>query len=186
MKNLVLSIIFILLCATCYAQVPTPIVANGQTVCVGANHHYGDQVITPSSTYAFSITPVQAFSVVVKQINVTWTVQGVYTMTMTETTSAGCLYTTTCIITVLPPITVALDPIVVCQDGLPQTITGTNIGSNPSFSGVGVSNNTFNPSGILPGIYTINLTSTTANGCATVGTTTATINPLPTGIIYTD
>ena len=186
MKNLVVSIIFILLCATCYAQVPTPIVANGQTVCVGANHHYGDQVITPSSTYAFSITPVQAFSVVVKQINVTWTVQGVYTMTMTETTSAGCLYTTTCIITVLPPITVALDPIVVCQDGLPQTITGTNIGSNPSFSGVGVSNNTFNPSGIAPGIYTINLTSTTASGCVTVGTTTATINPLPTGIIYTD
>ena len=186
MKNLVLSIIFILLCVSSYAQVPTPLVANGQTVCVGANHHYGDQVITPSSTYTFSILPIQAFSVVGKQINVTWTTQGTYTMTMTETTAAGCLYTTTCIITVQPPTTVSLNPIVVCQDGLPQTITGTNIGLNPSFSGTGVSNNTFNPAGISPGIYTINLTSTTANGCTTVGTTTATINPLPTGIIYTD
>lgn len=186
MKNLVLSIIFILLCVSSYAQVSTPFVANGQTVCVGANHHYGDQIITPSSNYAFSIVPVQAYSTVGQQINVTWTTAGTYTMTMTETTSAGCLYTTTCIITVLPPITVSLNPIVVCQDGLPQTITGTNIGSNPSFSGVGVSNNIFNPTGIVPGIYTINLTSTTANGCIIIGTTTATVNPLPTGIIYTD
>jgi hypothetical protein len=186
MKNLVVSVIFILLCVTCYAQVPTPFVANGQTMCVGESHYYGDQVITPSSTYSFNITPVQAYTTVGQQISVNWNTQGVYTMTMTETTSSGCLYTTACIITVLPPITVSLNPIVVCQDGLPQTITGTNIGSNPSFSGTGVSNNIFNPAGILPGIYTINLTSTTANGCIIIGTTTATVNPLPTGIIYTD
>jgi len=186
MKNLVFSIIFILLCVSSCAQVPTPFVANGQTMCVGENHYYGDQVITQSSTYSFNITPAQVYSTIGQQINVTWNNAGTYTMTMTETTSSGCLYTTTCIITVEPPVIALLNPIVVCQDGLPQTITGTNFGSNLTFNGVGVSNNIFNPAGILPGVYIINSNSTTANGCTIVGTTTATVNPLPTGIIYTD
>jgi hypothetical protein len=186
MKNLVLSIIFILLCVSSYAQVPTPFAANGQIMCVGENHYYGDQVITPSSTYTFSITPTQPFTIAGQQINVTWNTAGTYTMTMTESTAAGCLYTTTCVITVEPVVIALLNPIVVCQDGLPQTITGTNFGSNLLFNGVGVSGNIFNPTGLAPGVYIINSTSLTTNGCTIVGTTTATVNPLPTGIIYTD
>ena len=186
MKNLVLSIIFILLCVFSYAQVLTPFAANGQTMCIGENHYYGDQVITASSTYSYSITPTQTFSVVGQQINVTWNTAGTYTMTMTESTSSGCLYSTTCIITVEPVVIALINPIVVCQDGLPQTITGTNFGSNLGFSGVGVSNNIFNPTGLAPGVYIINSTSSTTSGCIIIGTTTATVNPLPTGIIYTD
>ena len=45
MKNLLLSLIFILVNVTLFAQVPTPNVADGQIVCPNAVHFYGDQVV---------------------------------------------------------------------------------------------------------------------------------------------
>lgn len=186
MKNLFLSLIFILLTSTVFGQVPTPNVADGQIVCPNEMHYYGDQVVNPTSTYTFSIVPAQAFTTVGQQIQVTWVTPGVYTMTMTETNSAGCQFVTVAQITVQPNVIATIDPIVICQDGGDVVITGQNLGVNPIFNGTGVFGNTFDPTGLAPGVYNINVVSQTANGCSITGTGTATVEPLPTGIIYTD
>jgi hypothetical protein len=186
MKNLFLLLIFILVNVTLFAQVPTPNVADGQIVCPNAVHFYGDQVVNPTSTYTFSIVPAQAFTTVGQQIQVTWVTPGVYTMTMTETNAAGCQFVTVAQITVQPNVIATIDPIVICQDGADVVITGQNLGTNPVFNGPGVSGNVFDPTGLAPGIYNITVTSQTANGCSITGTGTATVEPLPTGIIYTD
>jgi len=186
MKNLLFSIVILLTSLTAYSQVPTPNAANGQTVCPNETHFYGDQVIDPTSTYQFSIVPAQPFTVSSQQIQVTWTTPGVYTMTMIETNASGCQFTTTAQITVQNAVTATIDPIVVCEGGIAQNITGQNLGSNPVFSGTGVNGTTFNPSGLLAGNYTITVTSQTAGGCPITGTGTVTVEPLPTGIIYTD
>jgi len=113
-------------------------------------------------------------------------VRVVYTMTMTETNSAGCQVVTVAQITVQPNVIAIIDPIVVCQDAADVVITGQNLGVNPIFNGTGVFGNVFDPAGLAPGIYNITVTSQTTNGCSITGTGTVTINPLPTGIIYTD
>lgn len=186
MKSLFLSFIFILVGTNILAQVPTPNIADGQVVCPNEMHYYGDQVVNPTSTYTFSIVPAQVFTTVGQQIQVTWVTPGVYTMTMTETNSAGCQFVTIAQITVQPNVIATIDPIVLCQDGGNVTITGQNLGTNPIFNGPGVSGNTFNPAGLAPGTYNITVVSQTANGCSITGAGTATVEPLPTGIIYTD
>jgi hypothetical protein len=186
MKNLFLSLIFILLTTTVFGQVPTPNVADGQIVCPNEMHFYGDQVVNPTSTYTFSIVPAQAFTTVGQQIQVTWVTPGVYTMTMTETNAAGCQFVTVAQITVQPNVIATIDPIVICQDGGDVPITGQNLGTNPIFNGTGVAGNIFDPTGLAPGVYNITVVSQTANGCSITGTGTATVEPLPTGIIYTD
>lgn len=186
MKNLFLSLIFILLTSTVFAQVPTPNIADGQIVCPNEMHFYGDQVVNPTSTYTFSIVPAQAFTTVGQQIQVTWVTPGVYTMTMTETNAAGCQIVTVAQITVQPNVIATIDPIVLCQNSGDVPITGQNLGVNPIFNGTGVFGNIFDPTGLAPGIYNINVVSQTANGCSITGAGTATVEPLPTGIIYTD
>ena len=186
MKNLLFSIIIILNSVCAFAQVPTPNLADGQTVCPNEVHFYGDQIIDPTSTYQFSIAPVQPFTSANQQIEVTWTTPGVYTITMIETNSAGCQFTTTAQIIVQNITQAVIDPIVVCQGGNIQNITGTNLGTNPVFNGVGVSGTSFNPTGLAPGVYNISVVSQTANGCSIIGAGTATVEPLPSGIIYTD
>lgn len=186
MKNLLLSIVCLLFSTVMYAQVPTPIVADGQTTCLGETHYYGDQVIDVGSTYTFSISNGQAFTVVGQQINVVWTTVGTYTITMTETNASGCQAVTTAIINVFPAGIAVLNPISVCQDGNIQTITGLNLGVNPVYTGTGVTGNQVNPAGLLPGVYNFSVTSATSNGCPITGTGVFTVNPLPTGTIYTD
>lgn len=186
MKNLFLSLIFILLTTTVFAQVPTPNVADGQIVCPNETHFYGDQVVNPTSTYTFSIAPAQAFTTVGQQIQVTWVTPGPYVMTMTETNAAGCQFVTVANIIVQPNVIATIDPIVVCQGGPDMPITGQNLGINPVFNGTGVFGNVFDPTGLAPGVYNINVVSQTANGCSITGTGVVTIEPLPTGIIYTD
>lgn len=186
MKNLLFSIIILLTSLTIYGQVPTPNVANGQSVCPNDVHVYGDQIIDPTSTYQFNIVPAQVFNIIGQQIQVTWTTPGVYTITMIETNAAGCEFTTTAQVTVQNTVQATIDPITVCQDGTVQNITGQNLGTNPVFSGTGVSGSTFNPAGLSSGVYNITVTSQTANGCPIAGVGTVTIEPLPTGIIYTD
>ena len=186
MKKLLTTLIIVLIAMISYSQVPTPNPANGNFYCPNDIKVYGDQVIDPTSTYQFSIAPVQPFTSANQQIQVTWTTPGVYTITMIETNAAGCQFTTTAQITVQNVVQATIDPIVVCQGGAVQNITGQNLGSNPVFSGTGVSGTVFNPSGLNPGTYNITVTSQTANGCPIAGTGTVTVEPLPTGIIYTD
>lgn len=186
MKKVIFLIVFLLVSLIGYAQVPTPNLAQGQILCVGENHYYGDQVLDPTSTYSFTISGGQPFTIVGQQINVTWNTVGTYTITMIETNAAGCQFTTTATITVSPAGIAILDPIVVCEEGSTQLITGTNLGVNPVFSGPGITSNTFNPTGLAPGTYNYTVTSTNANGCPITGTGTITITPLPTGTIYTD
>ena len=186
MKNLLLLIILVLLSTKLFAQVPTPNLANGQNVCVNDVHFYGDQTIDPTSTYQFSILPIQPFNTVNQQIEVTWTLPGIYTITMVKTNANGCELTTTATINVNDIIIATIDPIEICEGDPVQNITGQNLGNNPVFSGTGVNGNTFNPAGLSAGIYNITVNSTLPNGCLITGIGTATIYSIPSGIIYTD
>lgn len=62
----------------------------------------------------------------------------------------------------------------ICPEGGIITLTGTP--ANGTFSGTGVSGNTFNPSGFQQGLYAISYTATDNIGCVT--TTTKTIHVL--------
>ena len=111
---------------------------------------------------------------------------GTYTITMIETNSSGCQSTTTAQVVVQNIVQATINPIVVCEQGTIQNITGQNLGVNPVYNGPGIVGNTFNPAGLSPGVYNITVNSQTANGCPITGVGTATIEPLPTGTIYTD
>lgn len=190
-KYILLLLTFCLLSNFANAQVPTPNAANGQQYCVGTTVVYGDAPQpTLGSTYSFNITgtSAQTFTNISSntQIQVLWNTPGSYTITMTETSAAGCIITTQSNITVAPAIVATIDPITVCENGATQPITGLNLGINPVYSGTGVVANVFDPTGLAPGVYNISVTSTDANGCSITGTGTATVSPLPNATINSD
>ena len=180
---------FILLSIVGYSQVPTPNAANGSQYCVGTTKVYGDQPLTPGSTYTFAVAPAQAFTAITAgtQFQVTWNTPGTYTLTLTETNASGCTSTYTATITVNNVGIATINPEQACEGSTTLIpITGSNLGTNPVFSGPGVVGTNWNPSGLAPGSYTINVTSTTASGCPITGTVVFVINPQPTGTLNSD
>ncbi len=111
--------------------------------------------------------------------NAQLTVSGIYTVTGTDANGCQGTNTTTVLINVLPNVTASSGTICVTE----QTATLTALGAstytwNPAF---GLSSNTgsivtANP--IVTTSYTI--TGTDANGCVSTGTSTVTVNSLPT------
>lgn len=88
----------------------------------------------------------------------------------------GCGGTATTTITVNPLPTVnAGSYAAVCQDAVNVNLAGIPTGG--TFSGTGVSGNTFDPSS---GTQTLTYNYTDANGCSNSATTTITVNPMPT------
>jgi hypothetical protein len=186
MKKILLILFLSVLTSTLLSQVPTPNIANGQSVCVNDVHYYGDQIIDPTATYQFSINPIQPFVASGQQIQVTWSTPGIYTITMTETNANGCELITTAVINVSDAVTATINPIEICEGEPVQNITGQNLGNNPVFSGIGVTGNTFDPAGLSAGVYNITVNSTSPNGCLITGIGIVTIYSTPTGVIYTD
>ena len=100
---------------------------------------------------------------------------GTQTITYTFTTANGCANSAQTTITVNPlPVVSAGSYAPVCINAAPVPLTGSPIGG--TFSGTGVTGNTFNPA---VGTQSITYTFTNANGCAGSNQTTITVNPLP-------
>lgn len=100
---------------------------------------------------------------------------GTQTITYTYTDANGCTGSAGTTITVNPlPVVSAGNIGPVCENVLGVALAGNPIGG--TYSGTGVSGNTFNPS---VGTQTVTYTYTNANGCTNSATTTITVNPLP-------
>jgi hypothetical protein len=182
--KLITTIIIILSLITTigYAQiVPTPNPVNNNQYCVGTTVVYGDNPLDPNATYTFDITPPVPFTLNTEgnQMTVTWLNDGTYTITITKTDNCG---------TVQSSVNIIVNPALIAQIPLDTLCVGNNqiiltalpLGVNPVFTGTGIINgNTFDATGLPPGDYIINFTSTDVNGCPITGQTTITVLPLP-------
>jgi hypothetical protein len=180
MKRIVFSLLLILLTIVLSAQVPTPNPANNTFYCPNTTKVYGDQPIDPLANYSFNTIPAVPFTVISggDQIQVNWTTPGVYTVEVTKTIGS-CFSVSTAIITIYPPTIPALPSLTVCQGNDTATLTAIPIGSNPVFSGTGVTGTVFSATGLAPGTYNVSFTSTDANGCPMSGTGTVTVIASP-------
>jgi len=188
MKKVFISILLILLSTIIYAQVPTPNPANNTFYCLNEIQVYGDEVIDPLATYSFSIIPAFPFNTISNgdQIEVTWTTPGIYTIEITKTIGQ-CSSVGQAIINVYPPTNPTITVDALCQGTGTINLTSNILGTNPVFSGTGVNGTTFDATGLAPGVYPINFTSTDINGCPMVGVGSITITPPPSiPIIFTN
>ncbi|MBX2889604.1 MAG: HYR domain-containing protein [Saprospiraceae bacterium] len=104
---------------------------------------------------------------------------GDYTITYTASDANGCSNTCTFVITVVAPIPPTCpDDEEVCENDDPFTLTDGTPGGG-SFSGPGVTGNTFNPAAASLGANVITYTATDANGCSASCTFTITVNAAP-------
>jgi len=100
---------------------------------------------------------------------------GTQTITYNYTDGNGCSNSNTATITVNPLPTVSAGTYTpVCASVVSVPLTGTPAGG--TFTGTGVSGNTFNPAS---GTQTITYTYTDGNSCSNSATSTITVNPLP-------
>jgi gliding motility-associated-like protein len=101
---------------------------------------------------------------------------GTQTITYDYTDGNGCSNSATTTITIVNPSSVSAGNYpAVCIDAPDVALVGNPAGG--VFSGTGVTGNSFDPS---VGTQTITYDYTDANGCSGSGTTTITVNPLPT------
>jgi hypothetical protein len=188
MKKIIIILGFLLVTLLGYGQVPTPNSANNNTYCLNDVQVYGDQIIDPLAAYTFSIVPAVPFTLISSddQIQVTWSVAGIYTINITKTIGL-CSSTSSATITVLPPTIPIVIVDAICQGNGTINLTSNPLGTNPVFAGTGVVGSVFNATGLATGVYPITFTSTDANGCPMTGNGSITITPPPsTPIIYTD
>jgi hypothetical protein len=179
MKKLLLLLTLTLLSSVAYSQIiPTPNIVNNNQYCVGTTVTYGDNPLDPNATYSFDITPPVPFTVNAEgnQITVTWLTDGAYTITIIKTDNCGTTQSSANI--TVNPALVAIIPLdTVCVGNNQITLSALPLGTNPIFSGVGVSGNIFDAAGLTPGDYTVNFTSTDVNGCPITGQTVITVIP---------
>jgi hypothetical protein len=189
MKKLLLFLTLTLLSSVGYSQIiPTPNPVNNNSYCVGTTVTYGDNPLDPNATYSFNITPSVPFTVNTEgnQITVTWLVDGAYTITITKTDNCGTTQSSVNI--TVNPALIALIPMdTLCVGSNQITLIATPLGTNPVFTGIGVTGNTFNTTGLAPGDYVVDFTSTDVNGCPITGQTTITVLPTaPPPVIYSN
>ncbi len=100
---------------------------------------------------------------------------------VTLTVSAGsCQGTTNVTVTVNPLPTVSFSGLAAayCNDAAAATLTGSPTGG--TFSGPGISGNSFNPASAGNGVHTITYSYTDGNGCSNTASQNVTVNNLPT------
>jgi len=92
---------------------------------------------------------------------------------------------TTAIILIVPYPDATIIPVdTLCSNADPVTLTSKNGGG--TWSGAGVSGNTFDPELAGPGDHTIKYTITSASGCTDTDVTTITVGPVPDATILTE
>ncbi len=104
---------------------------------------------------------------------------GTHTITYTYTDAYGCTSSTNQNIEVLAAPVVYFSGLSgpYCEDAPPVTLIGTPSGG--TFSGDGVSGNTFDPSMAGPGNHAVNYSFTNAQGCSNSSTLHVTVNSIP-------
>ena len=188
MKKIFLILLLLITYITGNTQIPTPNPADGNTYCVNDTKVYGDENIDPLADYVFTITPATPFNLISNgdQIEVTWSNSGVYTIEI-EKTIGTCSSTSQAVITVNPVTIPNVINEVLCQGSGTVNLSAIPLGSNPVFSGIGVTNGIFDASGLNPGVYQIDFSSVDINGCPMIGTGSITITQPPISpIIFTN
>ncbi len=105
---------------------------------------------------------------------------GSTSITYTYANSNGCQSTASTSVTVNSVPTVTLAALSsVCQNGSAVTLSGGSP-SGGTYSGTGVTGNSFNPTTAGTGTFTITYSYTNASGCSGTGTNSITVNPTPT------
>ncbi|MDX9848572.1 MAG: T9SS type A sorting domain-containing protein [Tenuifilaceae bacterium] len=104
---------------------------------------------------------------------------GTYTISYSISDGNGCTNTATqdIVVNAKPEVTLSEIPSV-CISAAPFTLTGGSP-SGGTYSGTGVSGDTFNPTNAGVGTHTITYSFTNAEGCTDIATRTITVNPLP-------
>ncbi len=156
----------------------TPPVANAgidKSFCAGGSAQIGSASIAGNS-YSWSPTTGLSSSTI---SNPTVTSSSVGTTTYTVTVTSGtCTNTDQVIVTVNAlPVVNAGTYGSVCVNGASVTLTGSPSGG--TFSGSGVTGNSFNPATAGVGTKTITYSYTNANGCTATATTTIVVTSSP-------
>lgn len=104
---------------------------------------------------------------------------GSHTITYTYSDANGCTNTASQSVTVeaVPNVYFSGLSGPYCEDASPVSLTGTPAGG--TFSGAGISGNSFNPSTAGSGTHAITYTYTTASGCSNSSTLSVTVHPIP-------
>jgi hypothetical protein len=103
---------------------------------------------------------------------------GTHLITYTYTSAQGCVVSATRSITVNAlPVVSGGSALTICKNQSVALSDGAPGGG--TWSGNGVSSNTFNASFVAAGIYPLTYTYTNANGCVGVASKQVTVNPLP-------
>lgn len=111
---------------------------------------------------------------------------GQNTITYTSVNAYGCVNSASTNTVIYPTPTVAITSSLAtqyCQDGSSVTLAATPTGG--TFTGVGVSGNTFNPSNANQGNVSIIYNYTDANNCKNSDTVFTTVRPMPNVVITT-
>ncbi|UPT69133.1 MAG: hypothetical protein M0D57_11180 [Sphingobacteriales bacterium JAD_PAG50586_3] len=105
--------------------------------------------------------------------------QGSHTITYTYSDGNGCSNTATQVVAVNPLPTLSISGLgaAYCVDAAPVNIGGSPVGG--TFSGSGISGNTFSPALAGAGTYNITYSYTDGNGCSNTATQGVVVNALP-------
>lgn len=129
-------------------------------------------------TYTDGTTPVTVTGVTTSPYDFNVTTDGSYSVTavtMGSCTNAG---QGTAVVAFHPNPVVTISPVDdVCENDAAFTLVASPAGGG--FGGVGVVGNTFDPSGLAAGDYTVTYGYTDANGCAGTASEIVTVNALP-------
>ncbi len=146
-------------------------------VCINQQTTYS-VINTVGSSYTWSLTGGGLFTpTTTNAVLVTWgSVTGVYTLTVTETASGGCVgQPRTCLITIQQPVA-DINPIGPFCEGEPSTpVVVTPTGGVITLNGVTITQ--FSPT--TTGNYNINYSYTDSEGCIATSTENVVVNPSP-------
>ena len=151
------------------------VTAASDSICANDCSQYNAIVTGGNPGYAYSWSPTTGLSSTTVS-NPTVCLASTLCHTVTVTDTNGCVGTTTACINVYPATTITLSgPSNVCVNDGSYTLTATPSGG--TFSGPGVTGNTFSPSAAGNGTHQIVYAFTDANGCLASDTINVDVTP---------
>ncbi len=162
---------------------PATTCPSAQSFCIVASNNYSIPLLVATDNCAGAITITYQVTGATTRSGSGNNASGLFnlgtsTITWTATDACGNVSTCTTVVTINPLPTVSINPLPnVCISATTVALSGTPSGG--SFSGPGVTGNSFNPSVAGLGTHTIIYSYTDANGCTATDNTTISVNSLP-------